>query len=435
MSWLSRLGRAWDAFQRKEAPPMEIITPGTVDAFGRTRAPSPAGLLRECRGAVYACAMLNATALAAVPLRLYVATAAGEPRAKCPARPLSAAKRAWLRRQGGVAADARIEEVTDHPLLTLLETVNDVHGRYDLFELTDLCQELLGVAYWRIERDALARPAKVWLLPAQYVTPVHDEDGARVVGYDYAAGAARERLDPAEMIAFRFPDPRNPYSGGLSPARAVWESIDILRRHKAHVGAMLDNRARPDALVRPKGVDSQFGTAEVARFQQMFRRLFRRAGAGGVAVFPHPLEVTPLTIPPKDLEMLAQYKVSKTEIANAYGVPEAMLELSKSRAELEAALLQHARRAILPRCKRLEDRLNQSLCPRYDKRLFLKFDNPVPEDDRQAAEVRRLNLDAGVTTVNEERAAMGLPPVAGGDRPLVPSGRVPLGSATAGGEA
>jgi hypothetical protein len=52
----------------------------------------------------------------------------------------------------------RIEEVTDHPLLTLLAHVNPVHNAFDLWELTTLYQEVQGCAYWYFDRGPLGIP-------------------------------------------------------------------------------------------------------------------------------------------------------------------------------------------------------------------------------------------------------------------------------------
>src|SRR3954447_14281423 len=95
-----------------------------VDSYRRHRNPTPNELLAELRNTAWACASLNAGACASFPPRLYVVTRPGQPRPKCltkavpgPAeRRLRAAPHLTLLTRGA----ERIEEVSEHPLLTLL---------------------------------------------------------------------------------------------------------------------------------------------------------------------------------------------------------------------------------------------------------------------------------------------------------------------------
>jgi Phage portal protein len=61
-----------------------------------------------------------------------------------------------------------IEEVTEHPILHLLNQPNPIRNSFDLWELTTLYQKVHGSAYWYLEHDAFyKRPAKIWVMPSQ----------------------------------------------------------------------------------------------------------------------------------------------------------------------------------------------------------------------------------------------------------------------------
>jgi hypothetical protein len=191
----------------------------------------------------------------------------------------------------------------------------------------------------------------------------------------------------------------------------------------------MDNQARPDSIVSVKGGISLDGAR---RLESSLRRRFAKAGSGGPIVLPEDMTITPLQFNSKQLELLARRGVSKTEIYNGFDVPIALGEAKEvNRATLEAALYQHAKLAVLPRLTRYFQRLNAKFCPRFDERLFLWFDNPVPEDEESRAKVQGMELENGSLTINEARAANGRDPVEGGDVTLVPSGMVPLGTVTA----
>src|SRR5262249_20759782 len=176
----------------------------------------------------WTCASLNAGACASFPPRLYVLTRPGQPRPRCltkavpgPAEQrLRAAPHLTLLTRGA----ERIEEVTEHPLLTLLEQVNPVHNAFDLWELTTLYQDVLGSADWSRDDGPRGTPEAVWVLPSQNVQPRREPGSPNLVDYYlYRTGAREQRFAPERVIHFRYPDPRDPYTGGLSPLRACYE--------------------------------------------------------------------------------------------------------------------------------------------------------------------------------------------------------------------
>src|SRR5262249_17216572 len=113
---------------------------------------------------------------------------------------------------------ATIEEVVEHPLLTLLRQVNPVHNSFDRWELTELYLEVHGSAFWLLDLDPLlGTPTNIWILPTQRVTPRREPDSRSLVDYYEYRGQTVERFGPERVVHFRFPDPRDPYTSGLSP--------------------------------------------------------------------------------------------------------------------------------------------------------------------------------------------------------------------------
>jgi hypothetical protein len=121
-----------------------------TDAYRRNRNPTPNELLAELKGVAWSCASLNASVCAAYPPRLFVATAPDQPRPRCRTRELHPAVEQRLRslfRSGSGGhfryKGARLEEVLDHPLLTLLAHGNPVHNAFDRWEPTCLWMKRL----------------------------------------------------------------------------------------------------------------------------------------------------------------------------------------------------------------------------------------------------------------------------------------------------
>jgi HK97 family phage portal protein len=317
-------------------------------------------------------------------------------------------------------AAEHVEEVTEHPLLELLRSVNPVHNAFDLWELTTLYQEVIGTAYWLLERGPLGTPVAIWPLPAQNVRPTREPDSPELVDYYlYRAPGREERFRPDEVIAFRYPDPRDPYGAGLSPLRACFEQAALMSELTAFKKARLDNHAIPDALVTP---DQLIGEEERDRLQTQWDQRLRRGGAGRVVIAQSSMKVQLLAHSMGDLQALADLNATRQEICSAFHVPLSFLTSETNLANLQAAEQQHMARAITPRLRRRDEKLNEQLVPLFDPsgRLFLASDDPVPANRDQVVRERELYLKFGVVTINEVRSELGLPAVPWGDVPWLP---------------
>lgn len=391
-----------------------------LDSFRRVREPSASELLAELKNTAWTCATLNASVCASHPPRLYVRTLPGQDHPKCATRPLPVDHPLRIEHKG-----MRVEEVLDHPLLSLLQQVNPVHNAHDLWELTTLYQEVHGVAYWLIDVDALAMPVNIWPLPGQYVRPVREAGSRNIVDYyEYCQGRTSERLAPERVIAFRYPNPRDPYLSGLSPLRACFESVALGSTFLAYKRSIWDNAALPGVIISPMESISE---DERLRLEHVWNQRFRKGGAGRILVADSALNVAVLQSSLADVAALAEAGASRADIANAFGVPLAFLTSETNLANLQAAEHQHASKAIQPRLMRRDEKLNEQFIPLYDPsgRLFLRSDDPVPDNLEERRAQEKQDLEMGVRTINEVRAAHGLAAVAWGDKPWLPVNWMP----------
>ena len=138
-----------------------------------SRQPTPIELLAELKSTAWTCASINASSLRVVAAQLLVLTGNGASAAAlrhAQARTEDVAAIAIGQTRGGVATV--VEEVVDHPILTLFRQVNPAQNAFDLWELTELYLEVDGSAYWLLDFDPLLNiPSAIWILPAQLVMP------------------------------------------------------------------------------------------------------------------------------------------------------------------------------------------------------------------------------------------------------------------------
>jgi SPP1 gp7 family putative phage head morphogenesis protein len=109
-----------------------------------------------------------------------------------------------------------------------------------------------------------------------------------------------------------------------------------------------------------------------------------------------------------------------------------MWDKDATRANAENAMYMYMKDTILPRVCRVEQKINEKLCPMYDGDLFVAFDNPVPEDREFRLKEREVNLRTGYSSINLERQEDNLDEVEWGDIPIMAAGMVPLGSSLIG---
>lgn len=390
--------------------------PSYLDAWSTTRTPDASSLIRRYQSVAYSCANINAQAIASAGFRLYSGPQGTAFTTKAVDRDTAQALRKVRGFTKKVAGEIR--EVTSHPLLSLLENANELMDGFALLELTSLYLDFTGVAYWLMESEVLmGTPVKLWILPTHLMEVKRDREG-KVVEYKY--GAKKVSIDPEKIVRFSLPSMRDPYHKGIGPAEAAFQLIELLGKDLSWATALMENRARPDTMLSIEGI----GAVQAERMERKLNRKFRRSGAGGIWVTDgESMNVKPLTFPPKDMEAQGRFQLTKTMIHNVFGVPIALSEGERiNRATLEAALYQHARLAVYPRLVRFSQRVNQRLVPRFGDNLFFWFDNPIPQDEKLRAQVRKTDLDSGHRTINDTRVEDGLDPVPWGDKPWLPSG-------------
>jgi HK97 family phage portal protein len=420
--WLRRL---WG----KTTPPVlagsQWLGTRAIDSYRRQRGPTPNELMAELKNTAWTCASINASVCASFPPQLYVASAAGDPPPRCRTLALPPEKVEELRAAAHLKnytqrADS-IERVTEHPILDLLRRANPFHNSFDLWELTELYLEVNGSAYWLLDLDPLLGiPHQIWILPSQNVTPRRRPGSDNLVdAFEYRARTTQEF--PAERVVhFRFPDPRDPYTSGLSPLRACFEQVALTSEYAAMKRAIYDNTGVPSVVITPEEV---VGEEERDRLESQWEQKFRRGGAGRALVAESSWHVSVLSHSLGDLAALADMRATKEDIANAFHVPLPFLSARTNLANMQAADHLHKTLAITPRLRRRDEKLNLQLVPLYDPsgRLFLASEDPTPANQESLLRQEQVHLKYGVRTINEVRAGHGLPPVPWGNVPWTPA--------------
>jgi len=76
---------------------------------------------------------------------------------------------------------------------------------------------------------------------------------------------------------------------------------------------------------------------------------------------------------------------------------------------------------IQPRLRRIEEKLNEKLIWRYDEKLFLAYDNCVPDSREELLSERIKHVQTSILSVDEARGSLGKEPLGGiFNKPFIP---------------
>lgn len=383
---------------------------GYADVWNKQPKPDRYSLVREYKGVAYACANINAQAIVKTDLDLYRKASKGK-KSLWSSRNLSYQEFARIKsnpyQKVAVADSEELLEITNHPLLNVLNNPNPYLDYAGLMEFTQLFQEVTGAAYWYVAKNVLGVPVQIWLLCPQWVKTLTDDKGL-VAGYEYGTMGSKVTYEPDEVIPFLLPNLDNPLVDGMSPLLSVFESINIENKYSATEAAILDNEGRPAGILTAK---DGLGAEEAERWERKFNAKFRRAGNGGVIVLDEDANFNPLTFSPRDLSRLQIHENAKESICSAYGVPPAMLGSGASQYKVDVDVRQHhVEYAIVPRLRRIQSVLNRYLVPMFDDSLFLMFEDASPQNIEQYRKDLELVSRNGAITNNELRQKLRFDP-------------------------
>ncbi|MCF8033867.1 MAG: phage portal protein [Desulfarculaceae bacterium] len=311
-------------------------------------------------------------------------------------------------------------EVNQHPVLELLKRPNPLLTGRQLRYTLCLHLELTGMAFVLVLDNALGRPAELWPLnPADLIEISAGGDTRQPIERFVFADSHGERVSyaPGRILYFRHPSPTS-LVYGASPVEAVAHAYDIDLAVRIYQRNFFRNSARPEVVL---STDQRLTEDEARRVLTRWRQ--KHQGLAHVfepTVLDGGLKATPLTYSAKDFEFMDLAGWTQDNILAAYGVPAGKLGLVKdvNRANAQGIEVTFNAECIRPRLELWEDVLNAFLLPRYGAGLALRHDNPVPSDRAQAHREAMAQLDRGVITINELRAAQGRAPVAWGHEPL-----------------
>jgi HK97 family phage portal protein len=392
LNWLSQLIRPRPSQTVLKPQPAAVsVTPPTFLPVSLTASPPPISIphLQAYEHSPWVFVAVNriAEAAALVPLRVYD------------------------------SRDADHIEISEHPLVTLLENPNPYLSRFELIEQTLGLLELTGNAYWFLNAGRDGLPVEIWPLRPDRITIVPDEH-EYIRGYLYEVDGQRVPLLPVEVVHFKRWHPSNDLYGfsALEAARLALFSDRAMAEWNRNTFGQ-DNGV-PAGIV---SVQDAITDADFERLKREWRTSYggtqrRTAFLRGGAV-----QWQTIGLSHTDLDFLQGRKAHRDEILNIFGIPVGLVSENATEANAKIAERLFIERTLYPKLVRIAQKITQDLLPFWDRSgsAVAAFDDIRPTDTQSRLD--ELRAAYPVLSINEIRARFyQLPAVTWGELP--PSG-------------
>ena len=309
-----------------------------------------------------------------------------------------------------------IEELTEHPLLTLLKRPNPRQGGGQFTQSVMAYRMTAGNTY--IEKMApdtgnnKGVPKELYALRPDRVNVLAGTASDPVRGYRYQAGGLIETLAPENVLHWKTFNPLDDVYG-MPPLVAAARSVDQNNVAKDHNVALLQNGARPSGFLSHEG---NLGDQQQKNLLTQLRDgLIGSRNAGKMLVLEKGMTWQETGMNLKDMDWIEGQKLSADEIVTVFGVSMVLLRPTDAAfANMSVAWRVFYEATILPLMDEYVDELNRWLVPSFAGKggdLILAYDIDGIEalrENQDAVYTRTTSaFSVGILSLNDARNAIG----------------------------
>jgi HK97 family phage portal protein len=315
--------------------------------------------------------------------------------------------------------------LTDHPLLSLLESPNPQMGLSRFMEGLISYLMLSGNSYIEAVQHEneifelyLLRPDRVRVVPGAGGVP-HAFD------YTLKGKSLRIPVDSlngrSRILHMKTFNPLHDWYG-MSPIEAAAHSIDQHNAVAGHNLALLQNGARPSGafFLKPNKQGEILSEEQRSTLRKDLKELYEGHGnSGRILILEGDFDWKEMGLKPKDLDFIQGKYLSAREIAQVYGVPPMLVGVpgDATFSNYKEARYHLWEDTLLPHLEMIKGELNRWLIPFYGEDLTLDYDvDSIPALAPKREALWKKLEDASFLTLNEKRAIVGYEPISGGDR-------------------
>lgn len=299
------------------------------------------------------------------------------------------------------------EPYGDNPIFTLLENPMPDHPEIDWYQVmyvTSTYYEIIGDAFWLIDRDARGRPVGVYPIPPSWVllTPTRDVPFFRIQPMGNTSHIYFN-ADPSDVIWFKSPDILNPYGRGRGRAEPIGDGVETHEYSEKYAKGLMYNDATPPIILEMPGISKP----QADEFKENWmQRVGGWLNARKPAIVGQPgFKVHQLSTSPKEMDLLESRKYLIQTANEHWCVPPEMRGnlQNSNRSTIDSAFYLWSKNVVTKRLRIFEAILNKQFVPLFDKNALWKYDEIVPEDNAAKMEIVNRGLELGTITRGEWR--------------------------------
>ena len=311
-------------------------------------------------------------------------------------------------RKNGESAEA----IEEHDLYNLLEnpcpTFPEIDG-WTLRYLTFVYKQLTGECGWLKVRDgkkiiALLPIPKMWIIR----TPTVGNHTFMVNPYGETSGVSLT-VDPKDFVWFKDINIADPYGRGKGRAESVADEIEADEYASKYQKNFFFNDATPPYIVTGYQGNQQ-GADQIKK--SLMQKIGGFLHAREPAVLTGNVDVKPVGIAPKELDMVESRKFLRDECLQHFQIPPEIMGIieNSNRATIDSSFYLFAKNVVKPELEWFERIINRQLCSEYDLDLCCKHDYEVAEDEELKLRVYQFGVQNGAVTVEQYCEAFGINP-------------------------
>jgi len=312
-----------------------------------------------------------------------------------------------------------------HPLVKLLKRPNTRPDSNSFFYSLMVSVDLAGNAYVHMvtpsEREQA--PRELLLLRPDHVDLDYYTSGQGGVprAYRYTPGyydgqPRGQRLFPidpvtgySDILHWMNHNPRDAFCGQATLS-AAYRNMETFNEGVDHVKKLLENKGVMPGIYT---TDQNISDEEQQQIRMMVES-FQPGGEryGQSQILHAGLEYKSTSASPQEMELIQNEIEQARFIAQAMGVPEQLVGIpdSQTYANYQEARLAFYESTMVPVAVNLEQKLTDSLAPRFGDDLWICFDrNSIPAVEERRSRTLESIKDITFMTINEKRKLVGLP--------------------------
>lgn len=313
------------------------------------------------------------------------------------------------------------KEYKTHPAYMILDLEpNEDMTRFVFFKTLMASVLLTGNGYAYIERDRNLNLLQLIYIPTSQVTIVYITDKNGIMRKRYQVVGFKELVEPKDMIhVLNFS-----YDGiiGVSTLTHARQTLGIATKSEEHASGFFESGGAVSGILTVEGK-----RLDKTQKDQIYETWDERMSQhpNGIAVLEGNMKYQPITVSPKDSQLLESRQFNVVDICRFFSVsPVKAFDLSKSSySTVEATQLQYLTDTALAVITKIEQEINRKVFLRSERgRIIAEFDTSAilrTDKTAQAAYWKDM-FYVGAASPNEIRRENNLSRVDNGDKVFVP---------------